>query len=90
MSELYNIEQNKNYVWIIGIISFFILMLVLINNEYESVPVKFNIDCSTEIQYNNIGNNLCWGGFASQWCPMPKNIHCKIEGEMPAYEFEKL
>ena len=73
------ISPKINQLWAttLIIIVFIILMVSII-----LAPVRVEAHCKTDISYVSNEQN-CWLGTNTTNCPLPTNIQCKINTEIP-------
>lgn len=65
----------------LGLIFFVILLTFL----FYPVNAEGELECSVnDIQYLNVSPYACWSDkFASDYCPMPKHVHCRVDADVP-------
>jgi hypothetical protein len=62
------------------------ICVTVLVNSLITTKVSVDADCSVdEITLTNVTPNKCWASDISpNFCPIPKGIHCKISGSVPA------
>lgn len=83
------INKIKKINWKFLILTILVLITIIISivliTGSNIGNLKGEIDCSfNNIEYTNITPYNCWyNDISSNYCPMPKDIHCKINGNIP-------
>lgn len=78
----FDIEDLKFYIAVGAIVFVALITLWVVNMSLQRG--KMDIDCSFEgIELTDVRPDECFSDdLSSQFCPIPNNIHCKINGEL--------
>jgi len=79
--------MKRNDSILILSLTMIIVIVIAVVSVFYFFPVRLSgkMECSfNNIEYKNITPFKCWSNsIASDYCPLPKDISCDVEGSLP-------